>query len=160
VGEQTKRGLHGSRAIAAKPTLRFSRFLRVEPEITEWYTHLMNDHDQIKAVIETYFLGQSTGDAIHMRAAFLPTSRIEGIRQGKFTSWTLEEYCAMFDGQPAANEAERRRSLDRIEIVAPTVATAVATLVHGATTFTDCFALLKIDGAWRIADKVYHAKAT
>jgi Putative lumazine-binding len=128
-------------------------------KITEWYAHLMNDHDQIKAVIETYFLGQSTGDAIHMRAAFLPTSRIEGIRQEKFTSWTLEEYCAMFDGQPAANEAERRRSLDRIEIVAPTVATAVATLVHGATTFTDCFALLKIDGAWRIADKVYHAKA-
>jgi Putative lumazine-binding len=79
-------------------------------KITEWYAHLMNDHDQIKDVIETYFLGQSTGDAIHMRAAFLPTSRIEGIRQEKFTSWTLEEYCAMFDGQPAANEAERRQT--------------------------------------------------
>jgi 3-hydroxyisobutyrate dehydrogenase len=120
----------------------------------------VNDQNDIKAVIETYFLGQSTGDAMHMRAAFLPTARIEGIRQEKFTSWTLEEYCALFDGQPAADEAQRRRSLDRIEIVAPTVATAVATLVHGATTFTDCFALLKVEGTWRIADKVYHAKAT
>jgi 3-hydroxyisobutyrate dehydrogenase len=120
----------------------------------------MNDREQIQAVIERYFQGQSTGQAVHMRAAFLPTARVEGIRQGKFTSWTLEEYCALFDGQPASDEAQRRRSLDRIELVAPTVATAVATLIHGATTFTDCFALLKVDGSWQIADKVYHAKST
>jgi hypothetical protein len=33
-----------------------------------------------------------------------------------------------------------------------------ATLKHGATTFTDYFVLLKVDGRWRIANKVYHAQ--
>ena len=35
-----------------------------------------------------------------------------------------------------------------------------ATLVHGATTFTDYFVLLKVDGAWKIANKVYSSAPT
>lgn len=50
----------------------------------------------IRAVINHYFNGHATGDVSHMRKAFLPTAHIEGIRDGKFTSWTLEEYCALF----------------------------------------------------------------
>ena len=37
---------------------------------------------------------------------------------------------------------------------------ARATLVHGATTFTDYFVLLKADGAWKIANKVYSSTPT
>ena len=37
---------------------------------------------------------------------------------------------------------------------------ARATLVHGATTFVDYFVLLKVDGAWKIANKVYSAAPT
>jgi hypothetical protein len=33
-------------------------------------------------------------------------------------------------------------------------------LVHGATTFTDYFVLLKVDGAWKIANKVYASMPT
>ena len=39
-------------------------------------------------------------------------------------------------------------------------ATAKATLVRGATTFTDYFVLLKVGGQWRIANKVYHGQPT
>jgi hypothetical protein len=35
-----------------------------------------------------------------------------------------------------------------------------ATLVHGATTFTDYFVLLKVDGEWKIANKVYSSRPT
>ena len=28
---------------------------------------------------------------------------------------------------------------------------------RGSTTFTDYFVLLKVDGQWKIANKVYHA---
>ena len=31
-------------------------------------------------------------------------------------------------------------------------------LALGATTFTDYFVLLKVDGVWKIANKVYHAQ--
>ena len=33
-----------------------------------------------------------------------------------------------------------------------------ATLKHGATTFTNYFVLLKSDGKWLIANKVYHGQ--
>ena len=37
---------------------------------------------------------------------------------------------------------------------------ARATLVHGATTFVDYFVLLKVDGQWKIANKVYTSAPT
>ena len=89
-----------------------------------------------------------------MRAAFLPTAHIEGNRRGQFTSWTVEQYVANYKGTPAADEASRKRTIDRIGVNG-TAAMARATLVHGATTFTDYFVLLKVDGAWKIANKVY-----
>jgi len=109
----------------------------------------------IRATIDHYFRGHATGDAAHFRLAFLPTAHIEGIRDGKFTSWSLDEYCGLFDGKPAQDEAGRRRTVDSID-VSGDAAMARATLDHGATVFTDYFVLLKVDGTWRIANKVYH----
>jgi hypothetical protein len=109
----------------------------------------------VRAAIGHYFEGHATGDPAHFRVAFLPTAHIEGNRQGKFTSWTLEEYCAKFDGKPAADEAARRRTIDLVDVSGDS-AIAKATLDHGAIVFTDYFVLLKVDGAWKIANKVYH----
>ena len=111
----------------------------------------------VAGAIEHYFEGHATGDATHMRKAFLPSAHIEGIRGGKLVSWTLDEYCKNFRGQPAADEAGRKRSIDSIDVVG-TAAMAKATLIHGRTTFTDYFVLLKVDGEWKIANKVYHAQ--
>lgn len=69
--------------------------------------------------------------------AFLPTAHIEGIRNGVFSTWTLDEYVAGSRDTPAPDEATSR---------------------HGATTFTDYFLLLKVDGRWLIANKVHHAQ--
>ncbi len=114
------------------------------------------DDKAVRAVIEQYFKGHSTALADEMRKAFLPTAHIEGNRNGAFTSWTVDQYVANFKGQPAADEAQRKRTIDRVDIVG-TAAMARATLVHGATTFTDYFVLLKVNGEWKIANKVYHA---
>lgn len=92
-----------------------------------------------------------------MRAAFLPTAHIEGIRNGTFTSWTVDQYVAGFQGTPAPDEATRTRVIDIVDR-SGTAAMARATLKHGATTFTDYFVLLKSDGKWLIANKVYHAQ--
>lgn len=114
------------------------------------------DLEGVRAALESYLRGHATGDPAWMRDAFLPTARIEGIREGRFTSWTLEEYCALFTGTPAADEATRRRQIDAIDI-SGTAASAKITLFHGAVTFTDYFVLLEVDGVWKIANKVYHA---
>ena len=115
------------------------------------------DSAQIRQVIGVYFRGHATANADTMRTAFLPTAHIEGIRNGTFTSWTVDQYVAGFRGTPAPDEATRMRVIDVVDI-SGTAAMARATLKHGATTFTDYFVLLKSDGKWLIANKVYHAQ--
>jgi hypothetical protein len=115
------------------------------------------DSTQIRKVIGVYFRGHATANADTMRAAFLPTAHIEGIRNGVFTSWTVDQYVANFRGKPAADEATRTRVIDIVDMTG-SAAMAKATLKHGATTFADYFVLLKSDGKWLIANKVYHAQ--
>jgi hypothetical protein len=113
----------------------------------------------VRAAITQYFRGHATAQRDTMAAAFLPTAHIEGIRDGVFTSWTVSEYAGRFSARPAADEPSRTRTIDRIDI-SGTAASASATLVHGPTTFTDYFVLLKVDGQWRIANKVYSSRPT
>lgn len=113
------------------------------------------DEHAIRATIMEYFRGHATADSNIMRRPFLPTAHIEGVRQGVFSSWTLNEYVGLSRGTPAPDEAQRKRTIDEIS-VSGTAATAKATLDHVRTVFTDYFVLLKVDGAWKIANKVYH----
>ena len=117
------------------------------------------DESAVRAAVNQYFRGHATASADEMRKAFMPTAHIEGIRNGKFVSWTVDEYCANFKGQPAADEASRKRTIDTVD-VSGTAAMVRATLVHGATTFTDYFVLLKDNGQWKIANKVYSSRPT
>jgi 3-hydroxyisobutyrate dehydrogenase-like beta-hydroxyacid dehydrogenase len=105
-----------------------------------------------------YIRGHATGDPGHFRKAFLPTAHIEGIRNGTFVSWRLDDYCALFDGHPAPDEPTRCRRIDAVDVHGM-VATASMTLRHGASTFIDVFLLACVDGQWRIASKAYHRRA-
>ncbi|WP_330457376.1 nuclear transport factor 2 family protein [Streptomyces sp. NBC_00820] len=112
-------------------------------------------NDAVLEPLRAYIRGHATGDPTHFRDAFLPTAHIEGIRDGAFISWPLDEYCTLFQGQPAPDEPTRTRHIDAIDVHG-TVATATMTLSHGADTFTDIFLLIRADGGWRIANKAYH----
>ncbi|MFE3635190.1 nuclear transport factor 2 family protein [Streptomyces sp. NPDC059168] len=105
--------------------------------------------------LRAYIRGHATGDPAHFRDAFLPTAHIEGVRDGAFVSWRLDEYCALFQGRPAPDEPTRTRRIDAVDVHG-TVATATMTLSHGADTFTDIFLLVRADEGWRIANKAYH----
>ena len=117
------------------------------------------DDKAVRAVINQYFRGHATGDPNEMRKAFHPTAHVEGNRDGKFVSWTAEQYAGNFSGKPAADEATRTRTIDRVDISGD-AAMVSATLVHGSTTFTDYFVLLKINNEWKIANKVYTRRPT
>lgn len=71
----------------------------------------------------------------------------------------MDDYTSRFTGKPAPDEATRKRTIDSVNI-SGNAAMARATLVHGATTFTDYFVLLKVDGEWKIANKVYSSAPT
>ncbi|MFE9571775.1 nuclear transport factor 2 family protein [Streptomyces sp. NPDC006692] len=114
--------------------------------------------DAVLEPLRAYIRGHATGDPTHFRDAFLPTAHIEGIRDGAFVSWHLDEYCALFPGRPALDEPTRSRRIDAVDVHGD-IATATMTLSHGADTFTDTFLLVRVDDSWRIANKVYHRHA-
>jgi 3-hydroxyisobutyrate dehydrogenase-like beta-hydroxyacid dehydrogenase len=111
--------------------------------------------DEVLEPLRAYVRGHATGDPAHFDAAFLPSARIAGLREGAFVSWTLDEYRGLFNGHPAPDEATRSRRVDAVDVQG-TVATASMTLHHGPDTFTDIFLLVRLDGRWWIADKAYH----
>ncbi|MFJ8945083.1 nuclear transport factor 2 family protein [Streptomyces sp. NPDC102395] len=111
--------------------------------------------DAVLEPLRAYIRGHATGDPAHFRDAFLPTAHIEGIRNGAFVSWRLDDYCALFEGRPAPDEPARRRRIDAVDVHG-TVATATMTLTHGPDAFTDVFLLARADDGWRIANKAYH----
>jgi Putative lumazine-binding len=121
----------------------------------------MTSNEELTAArqpLEQYIRGHQTRQAEVMRAAFLPSAHVEGMRADGFSSWDIETYCAFFDGVPSADETQRVRTIESIDVY-ETVAMARMTLIHGVTKFTDMFVLLKQpDGEWKIANKAYHAE--
>ncbi|WP_426286325.1 nuclear transport factor 2 family protein [Luteibacter sp. E-22] len=107
----------------------------------------------MRQAIQHYFSGQATGEASHMRLAFLPSARIESVRDGKFTSMSLDEFCAFFKGKVAENEASRVRTIDFMD-ASGNAGAARVTLNYGAVVITDYFLLLKVGDEWKIANKV------
>ncbi|GAB2869273.1 hypothetical protein GCM10027277_43050 [Pseudoduganella ginsengisoli] len=122
------------------------------PQFTEEQAAVM---DPVKQYIE----GHARNDASFMRKAFLPTAHIESMRDGEFTSWPLDVYCQRFNGVPAADESERQRIVDWVDVHG-TAASVRLRLIHGATTFTDYFVLLKTADGWKIANKAFHGEPT
>ena len=104
--------------------------------------------------LEDYLKGHATGDGSHMRKAFLPSAHIEGIREGKFASWTVDEHVATFSGKPSPEEAKRKHWIEKVEV---TGSAAIGTIRfdYPATKITDYMVLLKVNGEWKIANKVY-----
>lgn len=117
-------------------------------------TPTADDASAVRKPLEAYLKGGATGDGAFMRQAFLPTAHIEGIRKGEFVSRPIDEYIAGFDGKPAADEAQRKRSIDVVDVTG-NAAMARVTLDFPNGTITDYFVLLKVDGEWKIANKVW-----
>ncbi len=109
---------------------------------------------QARVPLENYLKGHATGDGSFMRKAFLPSAHIEGLREGKFTSWSVDEYAALFRGKPWPDEHLRKRWIEKVEVTG-TAAMASIRFDNPNGYFTDYFVLLKVDGEWKIANKVY-----
>ncbi len=108
----------------------------------------------MRVPLEDYLKGHATGDGSQIVKAFLPTAHIEGIREGKFSSWTVAEYGALFSGKPSPEESKRKRWIDKVEITG-NAAIGIIRFDYPTTKITDYMVLLKVDGTWKIANKVY-----
>lgn len=111
----------------------------------------------VRVPIENYFKGHATGDGAHFRKAFHPEAKLFFIRDGKFSTLTSEEYIGRANGKPPADEAQRKRSIESVNI-AGNAAVVVVKLDYPTVTFTDYMSLLKVDGEWKIVNKTFFAE--
>ena len=110
----------------------------------------------VRAPLEAYLRGHATGLADEFRPAFHPDAQLWGMRNGALIRMTAEEYVARASGSPAADEAQRRRWIESIDITGDT-AVAKIVLDYPTVRFTDYMALSRIDGRWVIVNKMFQA---
>jgi hypothetical protein len=108
--------------------------------------------------LEHYLNAQATGNPEFIRKAFFSEARIMAFRDGKLLNLSVEEFASRFNGKPAADEAQRKRRIDSLDITG-NAAVARIVLDYPTVKFTDYMSLLKIDGEWKIVNKSFHGEA-
>ena len=107
--------------------------------------------------LENYIRAHATGNGDFIRKAFFHDAKIMAFRDGKLLNLTVEEFAARFEGQPAADEPQRKRRIENVDL-SGNAGMARIVLDYPTVTFTDYMSLLKVDGEWKIVNKVFYAE--
>lgn len=117
----------------------------------------VNDQDAIAKVVQHYIDGARSGKGDDMKPAFHEDATVFGYVGPDLFAGPIQNLFAWNDDNGPATELEDRiASID----VTGTVATVRLELENWTgIRFTDLFTLLKVDGDWKIMNKVFHAHA-
>lgn len=111
----------------------------------------------VRAALDHYIAGHATGNGAEHRQAFHDEAKLFWMRDGKFMQRTDDEYIAGSPGKPADDEAQRKRTVEILDITGD-VAVAKVVLDYPAVTFTDYMSLVKTEQGWKIVNKIFNAK--
>jgi hypothetical protein len=114
----------------------------------------LSDYDAITNTVQNYINGGKTGRTADMKLAFHPEATIFGYVGRDLFAGPIQRLFDWNDQNGPATELQGRiTSIDLIE----TVATVRLELDNwSGHRFTDLFTLLKVDGEWKIMNKVFH----
>ena len=118
---------------------------------------MRNDIQDIKATIQHYINGAKSGKGDDMKPAFHPDATIFGYIGSDLFAGPIQKLFDWNDGNgPAKDIVATIAQVD----VEGTIATArVESDNWTGHRFTDFFTLLKVDGQWKIMNKVFHLHA-
>jgi hypothetical protein len=78
-------------------------------------------------------------------------------RDGKLLNLSVEEFASRFSGKPAADESQCKRRIDRLDITG-NAGVARIVLDYPDATLIDYMSLLKVNGEWKIVNKVFNVE--
>jgi hypothetical protein len=117
------------------------------------------DEAGVRKALDAYLQGHATGQGEHFRRGMHADTRVSSVRDGKLGHRNLDEFVgAAATGKAAADEAKRKRKIVMIDITG-TAAIAKIELDYPDVFFTDYMSLLKVDGEWKIVDKIFDRRA-
>lgn len=121
-------------------------------------TSAASEEQAVREAVGHYLKGQSTGDGGHYRRVFHPEAKLFAVRDGEFWQLSSADYAERAPGAPAADEEQRRRRIEMIDIDG-NAAIAKVILDYPQARYADYLSLLKVDGTWRIVNKTFYMEA-
>jgi hypothetical protein len=112
------------------------------------------EESAVKAAVRHYLRGHATGDGSHHEMVFHPESRLFWITDGQLNQRTSADYIAGAPGQPADDEARRKRYIEMVDITGD-AAVAKVVLDYPGAYIVDYMSPLKVDGRWQIVNKAF-----
>lgn len=116
-----------------------------------------DDRSEIDQVIATYLDGLYEGDADMLARAFHPTSALASANAGQITVIPRDQWLEIVRKRPSPRSSglARHDEVLSVDIVGPTLAFVKLKCAIPPRFFTDLLSLLKIDGRWQVAQKVF-----
>ncbi|MGL5446107.1 MAG: nuclear transport factor 2 family protein [Rhabdaerophilum sp.] len=117
----------------------------------------MNDLEAIEKLVQTYLDGLYEGDVDKIAAAFHPTSALTQFNDGKLLITPRDQWLDAVRNResPKARGLARHDHILAIDIISPGMALVKLKCAIPPRFFTDLLSCLKIDGEWRVAQKVF-----
>ena len=117
----------------------------------------VTDQDAITTVVQYYIDGAKSGRGDDMKPAFHEDATVFGYIGADLFAYPIQKLFAWNDENGPATELQAR--IAAIDLIG-TVATVRLELDNWTGyRFTDLFTLLKVDGEWKIMNKVFHLHA-
>jgi len=128
--------------------------MQAEKKITNNAPISLSEYDAISKTVQTYIDGGKSGRSVDTKPAFHADATIFGYVGADLFAGPIQALFDWIDQNPPATELQGRiTSTDIVE----TVATVRLELENwNGHRFTDMFTLLKVDGEWKIMNKVFH----
>ena len=118
---------------------------------------MSDDRAAIEAVVQTYLDGLYEGDVEKLAAAFHPTSSLTYEENGILTPLPRDQWLEAVRNRPSPQSRGLPRH-DRILQIDQASATTAFVNLNCAIPprfFTDYLSLLKVEGRWQVAQKVF-----
>ncbi len=114
----------------------------------------MTEHDAIAQVVQHYIDGAKSGRGDDMKPAFHKDATIFGYAGADLFAGPIQQLFSWNDENGAATELQAKFA--GIDVIG-TIATVRLELDNWTGhRYTDLFTLLKVDGEWKIMNKVFH----
>lgn len=121
---------------------------------------MSDERAAIERTIQTYFDGLYEGDADKLASVFLPTSALTFEQVGQAQVLPLADWLKAVRerGAPKARGLARDDAILLLDQSGPTTAFVKVKCQIPPRYFTDYLSLLKVDGRWQVAQKVFAAE--
>ena len=117
-------------------------------------TTKVSEHDAITKVLQHYIDGAKSGKGDAMKPAFHKDATIFGYVGADLFAGPIQQLFAWNDQNGPATELEAR--IASIDVIGTAATVRLELDNWTGSRYTDLFTLLKVDGEWKIMNKVFH----